>query len=286
MNRLRGFLLFALAASVSGGVLLVTAPARADGLHALEVLRDGGCGGTLPAAPPLRHDITLDRAAQQWAQGLSLDAATERSGYSAKETAAVHVTGTDSTLIDALKQSGCRRLAERNLRDAGEYTHGRDTWLIIAAPYTAPSQSQAQSLAMRVLELVNQARARPTRCGERAFSPTSPVSLSGTLSSVALGHAADMAVHGYFEHRDLAGNSPADRVRAVGYQESLVGENIAYGPQTADDVVRGWLDSPGHCENIMDPRFEEMGVAYSQGRSVKHGLYWVQVLAAPRNGRI
>jgi uncharacterized protein YkwD len=280
LNRLQKLLLYALAVSCGG---LLT-PARADGLHALEVLREGGCGGTLPAAPALRHEVTLDHAAQQWAQGLSLNTATERSGYNAKETAAVHVTGPDSTLMESLKQSGCRRLADKNLRDAGEYMHGRDTWLIMAAPYAAPGQSQAQSLALRVLELVNQARARPTHCGERAFAAASPVSLSGTLSSV--GHAVDMAQHDYFEHRDLAGNSPADRVRAVGYQESLVGENIAYGPETADEVVRGWLDSPGHCENIMNPRFEVMGIAYSQGRSAKHGLYWVQVLAAPRSGRI
>jgi uncharacterized protein YkwD len=272
--------------AVSAGGLLFTLPARADGLHALEVLREGGCGGTLPAAPALRHDTTLDHAAQQWAQGLSLDTATERSGYHAKETAAVHVTGPDATLIESLKQSGCRRLTDRSLRDAGEYTRGRDTWLIMAAPYVAPSPSQAQGLALRVLDLVNQARARPTHCGARAFAPTLPVSLSDTLSSVALGHAVDMAQHDYFEHRDLAGNSPADRVRAVGYQESLVGENIAYGPETADEVVRGWLDSPGHCENIMNPRFEEMGIASSQGRSAKHGVYWVQVLAAPRVGRI
>jgi uncharacterized protein YkwD len=91
-----------------------------------------------------------------------------------------------------------------------------------------------------------------------------------------------MAEHGYFEHQDLAGRSPAERVRAVGYRETLVGENIAYGPQSAEEVVRGWLDSPGHCENIMDPRFAEMGIAYAPGRASRHGLYWVQVLAAPR----
>ena len=90
-----------------------------------------------------------------------------------------------------------------------------------------------------------------------------------------------MAQKNYFEHVDPAGQSPADRVRAVGYQEKLVGENIAYGPQSVEEVVQGWLDSPGHCENIMDPRFAEMGIGLAQGHA-KHGLYWVQVLAQPR----
>jgi uncharacterized protein YkwD len=94
--------------------------------------------------------------------------------------------------------------------------------------------------------------------------------------------AADMAAHNYFEHEDLTGQSPADRVRAVGYREKLVGENIAYGPETVDEVVQGWLHSPDHCENIMDPRFAQMGVAFASGRGIKHGLYWVQLLAEPR----
>ena len=68
----------------------------------------------------------------------------------------------------------------------------------------------------------------------------------------------------------------------MGYQEKLVGENIAYGPESVEEVVRGWLDSPGHCENIMDPRFAEMGIAYSTGQISRHGLYWVQVLAEPK----
>jgi uncharacterized protein YkwD len=71
-------------------------------------------------------------------------------------------------------------------------------------------------------------------------------------------------------------------VRAAGYQEKLVGENIAYGPTTADEVVQGWLGSPGHCENIMNPQFAEMGIAYAAGQASKRGLYWVQLLAAPR----
>ena len=88
-----------------------------------------------------------------------------------------------------------------------------------------------------------------------------------TLAGVAFGHATDMARHNYFEHEDLAGHSPADRVRAVGYREKLVGENIAYGPKSAEEVVQGWLESPGHCENIMDPRFAEMGIAYAAGQA-------------------
>jgi len=151
------------------------------------------------------------------------------------------------------------------------------------APAAAPLPTPALSpvLATRALQLVNDVRARGTHCGDELFGPAPPVALSGTLADVALGHANDMAEKNYFEHVDPAGQSPADRVRAVGYSEKLVGENIAYGPKSVDEVVQGWLDSPGHCENIMDPRFVEMGIGLAPGH-VKRGLYWVQVLAEPR----
>ena len=60
----------------------------------------------------------------------------------------------------------------------------------------------------------------------------------------------------------------------------LVGENIAFGPESAEEAVAGWMASPGHCANIMDPRFREMGVAVAQGRKRGH-FYWVQNLAEP-----
>lgn len=133
----------------------------------------------------------------------------------------------------------------------------------------------------QALELINAVRSRGTRCGGRAFAPAPPLTLSFTLGSVARGHALDMARHGYFEHEDPAGRTPADRVRAAGYPERLVGENIAYGPRTVEEVVQGWLDSPGHCENIMDPRFAQMGFGFAPGAGERRGLYWVQLFAEP-----
>jgi uncharacterized protein YkwD len=256
---------------------------QADAVSAVQLLREGGCGGVLPPARPLHHVALLDRAAELWATaGNSPAAAAKRSGYEAESTAGLHVSGPDSSIVRLLRRSSCRTVTDQGLHDIGAYTHGSDTWLVLASAYVVPASSQAPLLATRALQLVNEVRARGTRCGERSFGPAPPVKLSGTLAGVALGHAADMARHNYFDHEDLTGHSPAERVRAVGYQEKLVGENIAYGPKTADEVVQGWLESPGHCENIMDPRFAEMGIAYAAGRASKRGLYWVQLLADPR----
>lgn len=287
-------------------VALVTLrTAEADPLHAVEVLRVGGCGGSRPAMRALEHDVRLDRAAQLWASGHTLAAAGEHSGYPGDASAGLHVSAVESALIEVLRRSGCATLDAPGLRDVGFYTRGLDTWLVLgtrsAAPLfptpapaplspslpahrdalIPPPGRETPLLASRVLELVNAARARGARCGSRAFAPAPPVRSSMTLDGVAFGHAADMAAHGYFEHEDLAGHSPADRVRASGYREKLVGENIAYGPKTAEEVVQGWLDSPGHCENIMDPRFAEMGIASVRSSDAHRGIYWVQVLVEP-----
>jgi len=307
---LSGFL--ALAATSAASPL-----ARADALATLQMLRAGGCGGLLPMARPLSHSASLDRAAEQWAAGNALTTASERAGYSPQSTAGLHMRGSDWSLIQQLRQSGCSTVLDRGAREVGFYQRGPDTWLVLAWGYgvpppsaeparmpttyppafgspsgnnapasaTVPAAASARpaQLSSRALELVNEVRARGARCGGHAFAPAPPLVLSGALANVAFGHASDMAARNYFEHADLAGHSPADRVRAVGYREKLVGENIAYGPKSVEEVVQGWLDSPGHCQNIMDPRFAEMGIAFANGQSLsRHGLYWVQVLAEPR----
>jgi uncharacterized protein YkwD len=264
------------------GALSTTLTAQADALSAVQLLREGGCGGILPPARPLHHNALLDRAAELWAAGRSPAAAAEHSGYKAEATAGLHLRGPDSAMVQLLKRSDCRTVTNPSFRDIGVFHHGSDSWLVLASPYVVPADSRPPVLASRVLQLINDVRARGAHCGERSFGPAPPVKLSETLAGVALGHAADMAKHNYFEHEDLTGRSPADRVRAVGYREKLVGENIAYGPKSADEVVQGWLHSPAHCENIMDSRFAEMGIAYAAGQASKRGLYWVQLLAAPR----
>jgi uncharacterized protein YkwD len=278
----------------------VAADARADALGAVAIVRAGGCGGRAALSPPLHHSTALDQLAAQWAQGEPLLQLAAHGGYALGAVSGVHVRSGGAALSEKLSSSSCTALTNPALREIGSFERAPDTWLVVAAVVNSRPQPQGQfvqqhagvpastpagrapDLSVRALELVNDVRAHGARCGAKNFAPVPPLNLSGTLGSVALGHASDMAEHSYFEHQDLSGHSPADRVRAVGYKEKLVGENIAYGPQSVDEVMRGWLDSPGHCENIMDPRFAEMGLALAQGHGVRHGLYWVQVLAEPR----
>ena len=78
------------------------------------------------------------------------------------------------------------------------------------------------------------------------------------------------------------GLSVGDRVKSAGYDWSAVDENIAAGQQTIDAVMKVWLNSPGHCANIMSPSFTEIGEAnYAVSRS-DYPIYWTQVFARPR----
>ena len=266
---------------------LAAAPAAAGHgvLADVQELRSGGCGGAGSSPRPLRHVDQLDRAAARWARGGSLGRAAEQAGYDAQQLAALHVTSTDAQFLQALRRSGCGSLMNSDLTDVGTYSRGHDAWIVFASRYVVPRDLAAPAFAVRVVELVNEARATGAACGAHKFGGTGPVRLSASLSSVARGHALDMAKKQYFEHKDLAGRTPADRVRASGYREKRVGENIAFGPSSPTEVVRGWLASPGHCENIMDPRFAETGIGYASGHAPRRAsgvaLYWVQLLAEP-----
>jgi uncharacterized protein YkwD len=134
----------------------------------------------------------------------------------------------------------------------------------------------------RVVELVNAARGKQRKCGAERFPAAAPLTLSRELDDAAADHARDMARKNYFDHRGRDGSQPKDRVIRAGYQPRLTGENIAYGPESAEEVVAGWLASPGHCANMMDSRFQQIGVGLATDRKRKR-IYWVQTFGAPRN---
>jgi uncharacterized protein YkwD len=143
------------------------------------------------------------------------------------------------------------------------------------------AHASGAAVRARVVELVNEARSRGRRCGSERFAPAPPLAVSRKLNDAAGDHARDMLKHDFFEHRGSDGSQPKDRVEQTGYKHRLIGENIALGPESAEEVVAGWLASPGHCSNIMEPRFQDIGVGVASGK--KRGqVYWVQEFGAPR----
>jgi uncharacterized protein YkwD len=92
-----------------------------------------------------------------------------------------------------------------------------------------------------------------------------------------------MASHRRFAHEGSDGSLVAGRATRAGYDWRLVGENIAAGQPSAREAVEGWIESPGHCANLMNPVFTDMGAGYEISRARLPGfVYWTQVFAVRR----
>lgn len=103
---------------------------------------------------------------------------------------------------------------------------------------------------------------------ERAAHGVRPLIFNAKLQRAAQGHSASMVSEDYFGHYGPNGATPSDRIRAAGYvySEDLgyeIGENIAWGTlhlATPREIVKSWMQSAGHRENILDRRYRETGI--------------------------
>lgn len=100
------------------------------------------------------------------------------------------------------------------------------------------------------------------------------------LEKTAQAQAEDMKKRNFFAHTNPDGEDILIRVKEFKYDQRNVGENIAAGQETPDEVMEGWLNSPYHRENILNPNFTEMGVGIYED-DPKGGYYWVQVFGKP-----
>jgi uncharacterized protein YkwD/stress response protein SCP2 len=123
-------------------------------------------------------------------------------------------------------------------------------------------------------EVVDRTNAERARHGLRALT------VDQRLAAAAQAHSADMVRRAFFAHESPDGRQVWDRAVAAGYAYRKVAENIAAGQRTAEEVVRGWMESPGHRANILDGDLTQIGVGRADGGS--YGVYWTQVFGTPR----
>ena len=247
----------------------------------------GGGGNCVVAKqlPPLKPQAALERVARDIARGNELQRSLEAVGYRAMRSSALWLKGdgVNEQAAAILAQPGyCKQLQDAAVSEIGIYQDARQIWIVMAAPF-APSVGESEAAAGQlVLELVNQARATPHLCGASAFKAAAPLRWNNTLAESSRLHAEDMAHYNYFSHSGHDGSDPAERVERAGYRYRATGENIAAGQTKAEDAVAGWIKSPEHCANLMNPAFTEMGVAYAVDRSSEMGMYWTQTFGRPR----
>jgi uncharacterized protein YkwD len=211
--------------------------------------------------------------------------ALERVGYDAAQVEVIYTRGAQDAddVMETIRQPYCRVLLNAAYSDIGASRQG-DEWTIVLArpllPITLPEQSV---VGREILAAVNAARAVPRRCGERDFGAAAPLVWDDALGAAALAHSRDMAARRHFAHQGSDGSEVATRATRAGYSWKLIGENIAAGQPTAQEAVAGWIDSPGHCANLMNPTFTGMGAGYAISRAKMPGfVYWTQVFGARR----
>lgn len=129
------------------------------------------------------------------------------------------------------------------------------------------------------VELLAEARAQARRCGRETYDAAEPLEWNEQLGEAAAVHSRDMARSRRLSHVGSRGETLTDRIRATGYRPRAWGENVAAGQPDAGSVVASWLDSPGHCANIMNPDYSQFGAAVARGSDGVR--YWTLVLAAP-----
>ncbi|NYF24724.1 CAP domain-containing protein [Sporosarcina sp. JAI121] len=129
-------------------------------------------------------------------------------------------------------------------------------------PAGTAQDSSISAIEKAVLDLTNV---------ERQKAGLQPLQTDRNLMNSARQKSADMASKNYFSHTSPTYGSPFDQMKANGVTYKSAAENIAMGQRSAEEVVKGWMESPGHRQNILTPGFTHIGIGYDS-----NGNYWTQ----------
>ena len=132
-------------------------------------------------------------------------------------------------------------------------------------PTTPPTNNSGnnQGFADEVLRLVNV---------ERSKAGLSSLTTNATLKAAADKRAQETKTS--FSHTRPNGSKFSTVLQEYGISYRTAGENIAYGQRSPEEVVNGWMNSPGHRANILNGSFGKIGIGVYQSGGV---IYWSQL---------
>jgi len=161
----------------------------------------------------------------------------------------------------------------------------------------ASTTSGLDATKQKYLDAINKARSETQDCGSEGIkSPVAALKWNDKLYDSAHMHSNDLAETSTFSHTgsgtqsDIVawqlhpdvGSTVTERIEYTGYVWSRNGENIAAGYGTVESTMIAWLDSPGHCSNIMNPNFKEVGMALVIKTDSQYYDYWTQDFGTAR----
>ena len=141
-----------------------------------------------------------------------------------------------------------------------------------SGPASSGQNQLSENSKRTLLYLVNQARSKGCKCGNLRMKPVAAVTWDEQLEAAAEKHSLDMYKNGFLGHNGSDGSTFSARITREGFKWSGCAENIAEGYETEREVIDGWLNSPGHCRNLMSPHYRYMGIG-------RVGNYWTQDFA-------
>jgi uncharacterized protein YkwD len=286
-------------------LLLTSGPAVSQGDDDLraELLRRINEERREAGAPPLRLSEPLTRVAQGQAEEIgrrnssrleagspeAINQRMERAGYDAHawtESVAATPAGVDAVIRNWQRGDSqtFRRLLDPQYRDLGiglSRVRGTPLYTFL---YAIP-QGDHFTRETRGLRDVERMRAEILASvnAQRKKAGVPPLRSNPLLDKAAQRHAQDMLARGYFAHESPANKTVRERAKEADYDWRAIGENIAEGQFSVDEVMRTWMNSPGHRRNILDPAFKELGVGIALGRSGSgYRVLWAQAFGTAR----
>jgi len=156
-------------------------------------------------------------------------------------------------------------------------------------PMPYPVGSLPKETQHHYLEAVNAMRENPRYCGTRFYASAQPLVWNEALYKASYEHSRDMAITQTMSHPGSGTQSDwtvaqqrlnrpsrfSERIENNGYvRYKGIAENIAYGARVLNHVMQQWINSEGHCRNIMNPIYNELGMA--EVKSADGVPYWTQ----------
>ncbi len=102
---------------------------------------------------------------------------------------------------------------------------------------------------------------------QRSQNGAAVLTSNSKLASAAQAKANDMVARNYWSHTTPDGKEPWVFIDEAGYSYKKAGENLAYGFDTSNDTIIGWMNSPSHRSNMLDASFKEVGFGFANAPS-------------------
>lgn len=147
--------------------------------------------------------------------------------------------------------------------------------LFIFIGLVIPSIYAQDSMALKTLTAINKARRSTCACGSEGFFQSAPsLTWNDKLAKAAIDIAIDNSKRHRLSHVGIDSSTLGTRAKRYDYTYTAIGENLARGLYTPQEVVERWLNSPNHCRNIMNQVYVEIGIAEYNG-------VWAMVIGTP-----